>query len=563
MNQPAEFLLVSNFNLSNFATLFGKDAEPPLVHAIAAPYGQVMQTLLHPGPDPWAATLTGAIVWTSPEGISANYSRLCAGEEVPSADLLCDVDDFCAALKKIPGHVNYIFIPAWPTGSYEGRLGLLDLDARRGISLALMRMNLRLAEVAQSDLRIVVLDTNRWVAVHGERSFGTRLWYMSKTPYTAEFFTVAVQEIKAAYRALRGQSRKLLVLDLDDTLWGGIVGDVGWQNLRLGGHDATGEAYVDFQRQLQAMKKRGVLLGIVSKNEETIAREAMRSHPEMILRERDFAGWRINWQDKAQNIADLVRELNLGLQSVVFIDDNPAERDRVRKALPDVFVPDWPANAMDFRAALSRLTCFDAPLVSDEDRRRTETYAAERMRQEERTQLGSVGDWLQTLAICVVAEPVSRANLGRTAQLFNKTNQMNLSTRRLSEEELWSWSGEAQNRLLAFRVSDKFGDYGLVGIASIVLLGASGQAARMVDFVLSCRVMGRAVEETMLHVLVEAARAAGARELIAEYLPTAKNQPCLRFLETAGFSRKPDSNLFMLPLEAPYPRPTAINLIRA
>ena len=151
-------------------------------------------------------------------------------------------------------------------------------------------------------------------------------------------------DLKAGLNGLDGRGRKLIVVDLDDTLWGGIVGEVGWEQLKLGGHDHVGEAFADFQRALKGLNRRGILLAIASKNEERVALEGIAQHPEMVLSLDDFAGWRIDWEDKAQNIADMVAELNLGLQSVVFIDDNPAERSRVREALPEVFVPEWPAD---------------------------------------------------------------------------------------------------------------------------------------------------------------------------------------------------------------------------
>src|SRR5439155_12335873 len=289
--------------------------------------------------------------------------------------------------------------------------------------------------------------------------------------------------------------------------WGGIVGDLGWQSIRLGGHDPIGEAFRDFQLGLKILKERGVLLGIVSKNEESTALEAIRSHPEMVLRQDDFAGWRINWEDKAQNIANLAAELNLGLQSVVFLDDNPVERARVREVLPDVLVPELPANPMEFKAALQQLRCFDTPVISSEDQTRTGMYVSERQRRAAQAHISSLDQWLESLQMEVVAEPLSETNLDRATQLFNKTNQMNLSTRRLTKEELWSWSRENGNSMLVFRVSDKFGDYGLVGIASFRLEAGSQTDARIVDFILSCRVMGRKVEETMLHVLAVSAKA--------------------------------------------------------
>jgi FkbH-like protein len=555
---PQEFILISSFNLSNLGALLSKGGELPMLRTVSAPYGQVIQTLLQLTEEVWGESVHGAVIWTTPEAISLEYRKLLASEDATPDALLEEVDEFCAAVKKIPNQVKYVFVPTWVAGAFEGRLGLLDMDAGCGVSFALMRMNLRLVENLREDARVIVLDAARWVAVHGEKSFSPRLWYMSKTPYSVDLFKEAAAEIKAAMRALTGQAKKLIVVDLDDTLWGGIVGDVGWQEVRLGGHDAIGEAFRDFQLALKSLQQRGILLVIVSKNEESTALEAIRSHPEMVLRLDDFAGWRIDWRDKAENISELVSELNLGLQSVVFIDDNPVERDRVRKALGEVLVPDWPATPLEYKTALQRLRCFDQPQISTEDRQRSGMYATERKRKEVFANVGSVDAWLQTLETRVVVESVSRANLERVTQLLNKTNQMNLSTRRLMKEEIWDWAQQPENSFLVFRVVDKYGDYGLVGIGSLSL--TAGAEATVTDFILSCRVMGRKVEETMLHVLSTRAKSSGAARLRACYLPTSKNQPCLRFLESAGLQRGGDNKPFILDLAQPYPKPAAISL---
>jgi FkbH-like protein len=240
--------------------------------------------------------------------------------------------------------------------------------------------------------------------------------------------------------ALTDALGKLLVLDLDGTLWGGTVGDDGWRNLRVGGHDPIGEAYRDFQAALLALSKRGALLGIVSKNDEHIALEALYSHPEMILRAECFAGWRINWEDKARNIVDLAEELNLGLDSGVFIDDNPVERDRIRHALPAVLVPEWPASPASYCLALAAMDCFDAPVVSVEDRHRTVMYMAERERKQSLEEAPGLEQWLAGLGLTMDVELLSETNLPRAVQLLNKTNQLNLSTRRLSAREFLAWA---------------------------------------------------------------------------------------------------------------------------
>ncbi len=317
----------------------------------------------------------------------------------------------------------------------------------------------------------------------------------------------------------------------------------------MGGHDPVGEAYTDFQLALKSLTNRGVLLGIVSKNEETTALEAINRHPEMVLKLNDFAGWKINWQDKAQNIVDLVSDLNLGLQSVVFIDDNPVEQARVREAFPEVLVPEWPDDSMLYVSTLLGLRCFDTPSVSKEDIERTRMYANELQRNELRKSLSSLDDWLRSLEIKIKIEELNEVNLQRTAQLLNKTNQMNLTTRRMTERELLDWVKGDSRKLWTFRVSDKFGDSGLTGIIS---LEVKDNYCQIVDFILSCRVIGRKVEETMLFTAIRYARGMGLMSVKAEYIPTLKNKPCLDFWKKSGFELSENSRSFTWDLKKEY-----------
>ena len=380
---------------------------------------------------------------------------------------------------------------------------------------------------------------------------------MGKIPFSNEVFKEAAKDIKAAIRGINGFARKLIVVDLDDTLWGGIVGDIGWENLKLGGHDHYGESFVDFQNALKSFSKRGIILGIVSKNEENVAIEAIKKHPEMVLKLDDFAGWKINWQDKAKNIMELTSELNLGLQSVVFIDDNPMERARVREALPEVFVPEWPEDKMLYKSALLNLHCFDIPLLSEEDAKRTKMYAAERKRENMKDTFVSIDEWLKSIDMCISINELSKENLQRTAQLINKTNQMNLTTRRMTESELSDWAEQKNHKIWTFSVSDKFGDSGLTGIISIEIEKDIG---KIIDFVLSCRVMGRKAEETMLHKLIKYAKDNGLKEIKAKYIPTAKNVPCLKFWKKSGFDYEEKNNLFVWDVSKEYFLPDCIQI---
>jgi FkbH-like protein len=475
--------------------------------------------------------------------------------------LKAEIVGFAGALCRVPSQIQHIFVPTWiALHPWEDRRGPLDMDDDYGIAVALMRMNLELREALKADRRCHLFDATRWLATVGARAYSAKLWYLSKTPFSVELFREAAGDFAAAARGLTGRARKLLIVDLDNTLWGGIVGETGWRGLKLGGHDATGEAYRDFQLALRSLRRRGVLLGIASKNEEAAALEALREHPEMILKLDDFAGWKINWNDKAQNVIDLITELNLGRDAAVFIDDDPVERARVREAVAELLVPEWPRNPLEFPAALRRLDCFDVAVVSAEDRERTSSHVADRRRKQEQASASSLDQWLRTLDLRIEVEPLTRANLARVAQLLNKTNQMNLRTRRISVGALEEWSSEQENYLVAFRVSDKFGDYGLVGIGSLALRRPA-HTATIEDFVLSCRAMGRRVEESMLSVLATIAARAGATELLAEYLETPRNRPCLKFFERCCMKRdERNSRLFRLDLKSIPAPPDCVTL---
>lgn len=557
--QQYKCILISNFNVQNFAGYMNNDTDFPAVDAIPAPYGQVAPVLVQKDLECWQNNPDFAVIWTQPENITESFNKMIRYENVLLKDILNEVDEYSSLLMNICTRVNSVFVPMWTFPSFHRVFGMLDMKTETGLTNTLMRMNLRLSENLEKAPGIYLLNSQKWVEIAGKNAFAPNLWYMGKIPFGNEVFTEAVKDIKSALRGISGNSRKLVILDLDDTLWGGIVGDAGWENLTLGGHNHIGEAYADFQHALKSLTNRGILLGIASKNDEAVALEAINSHPEMVLKQDDFVGWRINWQDKAQNIADLVSDLNLGLQSVVFIDDNPAERARVRDALPEVLVPEWPEDKMMYKSTLLSLRCFDLPSVSTEDLARTKMYVSESRRKDLKKQVGSLDEWLHSLNIKVKIEELNDSNLQRTTQLLNKTNQMNLSTRRMAETELADWANQEQNRLWIFRVSDKFGDSGLTGIISVEI---NGERAQIVDFILSCRVMGRKIEETMLFTAIQYARSAGLNEVIAKHVPTAKNKPCLEFFQNVVPKFKQNGNQFTCNPNALFPKPAHIETIK-
>src|SRR5580658_3714843 len=363
-NELFNLRLVSDFNLETLGRYLDNDAAWPPVATSIAPFGQIFPSLLDPA---GSHEQNFCFVWSSLEGAIPSFRKMLDFDTVDRAALFAEVSYFADCVKKCDSRFKATFVASWTLPSFYRGLGILDFQNNTGLRRLTLEMNLALIKELDGVAGIYVLDSSRWLEVTAN-PWSPKLWYLSKTPYRSEVFGRAAQDLKVAIGTVLGSARKLLVIDLDDTLWGGIIGDVGWENIVLGGHDHKGEAFVDFQRALKSLRNRGILLAIASKNQEEIAFQAFENRPEMVLKLEDFAGWRINWNDKAANIAALASELNLGLQSVVFIDDNPVERARVREALPEVLVPEWPDDKTSYASTLLQLDCFDLPQITDEDR---------------------------------------------------------------------------------------------------------------------------------------------------------------------------------------------------
>lgn len=546
--------LISDFNLQTLANYLENDESSPRVSVQVAPFAQLIPSLLQ-GDEKSRGRY--ALVWTSPAAAAPDFANAVRGQAATVEDVLEEVRQFAQHIVTAAVRYRAVLVCAWTLPGWQRGLGLLDLKHPAGLRNLLLKMNLELISRLQEEPGIYVLDPQRWMEAAGKNAYSSKLWYLSKNPFGPEVFKQAVCDLKAAMRTINGDSRKLIVTDLDDTLWGGVVGDVGWEGLQVGGHDHIGEAFVDLQGAMKTLRNRGILLAIASKNDEDAAVKALRQHPEMVLRPEDFSSWRINWNDKAANIVEIAAELQLGLQSVVFIDDNPVERARVREALPEVLVPEWPKDVTLAASRLLSLDCFDSAQTTEEDRARAALYADERRRATLKMEMPTVEDWLRSLQTRVTVEELNAVNRSRLAQLFNKTNQMNLTTRRLSESELAQWVEHDSRKLFAFRVADRFGDSGLTGILTLEF---DGTVVKIADFILSCRVMGRRVEETMLAVAVEAGRDAGARVLEATYIPTPKNKPCHEFWMRSGFAQDPSHHRFGWELSREYPRPAGVEI---
>jgi FkbH-like protein len=398
-------------------------------------------------------------------------------------------------------------------------LGHLSASLPGGRGRLLRAINLALWEAAGRTQGVVILDVDQTAARFGkDRWDDPVMWHTAKQYPSTEALPALGYQLTAMLRAILGLTYKCLALDLDGVLWGGVIGEDGLSGIQLGGGPA-GEAFVAFQHYVKTLARTGVLLAVCSKNNPEDAALPFRQHPEMVLREEDFAVFAANWKSKDENLREIAAALNIGLDAMVFVDDNPVERARVRQNLPDVEVVEMPADPALYVSALSRQGLFESLTVTQEDRRRTASIRENLERKTLESSAGSVDDYLAQLDIKVRLAPFDEANLPRIVQLINKTNQFNLTTRRRTDAEVRALLA-AGVYTQAMRASDRFGDNGLTGVLIAV---PEGRGLRVDTWLMSCRVLGRRLEEAMFAALV---RYAGKKEythIIGEYMPTAKN----------------------------------------
>lgn len=415
-------------------------------------------------------------------------------------------------------------------------LGGSRLEKRpEAVGMKLAALNARLTAHAAGQNRVHVIDFHRLVATVGHQSaFDSRFWYAYRAPLRNELIDLLAAEVAALAVALKFGAKKVLVLDCDNTLWGGIVGEEGLNGIQLNPHDYPGVAFYDFHRQILQLKQRGVILAICSKNNAADARAVFQEHPHSLLRMSDFAASCINWEDKVTNIRALARELNLGLESFVFVDDSPVECDHVRSQLSEVTVLQVPLKLFELHGLLRDYRGFDNLEQSEEDARRTEMYQAEALRKQSRGEHRDLQSYLSSLKLVAEIRPPTAAEIGRVAQLTQKTNQFNLTTRRYTEGDIERLCTSADSFIFAMKVNDCFGDYGLTGLAIVT---CDGPEASVDTFLISCRVLGRQLEFALLgSIIVEARRLfPSAAFLRASFLPTQKNQQVADFYDRAGF----------------------------
>ena len=395
-------------------------------------------------------------------------------------------------------------------------------------------LNRRIADWA-ADGRVILLDIARLAGAVGlERWDEPAHWHASKLGFAPAMIPLYADVVARTLAAIRGRARKCLVLDLDNTLWGGVIGDDGLGGIALGQGSGAGEAFVAIQRMALELRGRGIVLAVCSKNEDDAARLPFREHPDMVLREDHIAVFQANWTDKAANLRAIAETLNIGVDALVFLDDNPAERLQVRAALPMVAVPELPDDPALYPRYLAAAGYFEAVAFSAEDRERAGYYQANAERASALSSSGDLGEYLASLDMVCSIGPVDAVSRPRVSQLINKSNQFNLTTRRYSEAEVEAAEADPARHAIQVRLVDRFGDNGIIGVT---IADKRREAWEIDTWLMSCRVLGRRVPEAVLAHLVAAARAEGAGRLIGRYIPSPKNRMVADHYEKLGFAR--------------------------
>ena len=411
---------------------------------------------------------------------------------------------------------------------------------QKGAFITQLRLlNLLLQQGCEGRPGIFLLDLQRVQSQLGrEQFFDPKLYYIARMPISLNALGDAASCAVKLLAASLGKVRKCIVLDLDNTLWGGVIGDDGLNGIQIG-ELGLGRAYTDLQRWLKELRRRGVLLAVCSKNEYETALEPFEKHPDMVLRTEDIALFVANWEDKASNIRRIQQTLNIGMDSMVFLDDNPFEREAVRSLIPEICVPELPEDPAQYLSYLQGLDLFTTLSYSETDRTRTQQYQAESGRQASLGQFADYDAYLQSLEMRAVAAPFDAFQAPRIAQLTQRSNQFNLRTVRYTEAEVLARAADPDFVTLYFTLEDRFGDYGLIGV--VILQRMDAQTAFVDTWLMSCRVLRRGMEEFIADKIVQTAGAHGFSRVVGEYLPTAKNRMVEHLYEQVGFAPIGDS----------------------
>ena len=555
--QPLRLGLISNGTLDLLApTLVASAARHGFaLSCIQAEYGQMMRQALDPSSRVNAAKPDVVLLAIDHRGLPLRFATGDADTE--RADIEAALNQILEMRRSIHAHTGAVCVVQTLPPPPEALFGSLDrlVPGTPRHQIELLNRAIRDTIPGTEDLLVDVAALAETVGLGTWHS--PALWNLAKLAFDEICMPLYAEHVARTLAALRGRSRKCLVLDLDNTLWGGVIGDDGLEGINIAQGDPTGEAHLAVQQFALALRGRGVVLAVSSKNDDETARLPFRKHPEMLLKEDHFAVFQANWNDKATNIKAIADELSIGVDAIVFMDDNPVERALVRRVLPDVAVPELPDDPALYARTLAAAGYFESVAFSDEDRKRAEMYQSNARRVALQKQAADLDAYLASLDMEIVFLPFDRIGRARITQLINKSNQFNLTTRRYSELEVAAAEEDPEVFTLQVRLTDSFGDNGMICV--IICRPGEPHVWEIDTWLMSCRVLGRKVEQMVLQEIIAWGRHAGIRTLLGTYRPTGKNALVRDHYKSLGFAKleeHPDgTTVWTLPTTAEIPVP--------
>ena len=425
------------------------------------------------------------------------------------------------------------------------------------------KLNGDLRDELKSDSQCFVFDYDSFLSNIGKReAFDYKMYYLADIKIDLSYLPELANQYLAYIKPLISMTKKCIVLDLDNTLWGGIVGEDSAKGIKLGPTPA-GRPFMEFQKYILSLFNRGVILAVNSNNNLDDALEIFRAHPYMILKEKHFASMKINWNGKVANMKAISEELNIGLDSFVFIDDDKLNREMIKSAFPQVEVVDLPEDPSLYLEAVMRLDDFSTFQITEEDMKKGRMYAEQRKREKFCESIQDIKAYLKSLNIRAIIQRANKFNGPRITQLTQKTSQFNLTTRRYLEEDIKKFSDSADCIIFSIKVEDRFGDNGVTGAA---IVKKKAEEWIIDSFLLSCREIGRGIEDVMLAYIFEEARREGVSRIVGEFIPSKKNEPAKDFYQKSGFiltGKNKDIELWMHDVAKGFSYPEFVKVIKA
>ena len=477
-----------------------------------------------------------------PYNISDNERKLLVNEKINQIENIIKCFEKNLNSKLIITNFN---IPSYSPN------GITETKSDFGFHEMIEELNRSLRNISKTHSSVYIYDFNHFVSKYGEKNiFDYRQFHVGDIQIALNFIPSFAYELMSYIKPITGTNKKCIVLDLDNTLWGGIIGEDDFDGIELG-HSSNGKAFVDFQKELLSLWNHGIILAINSKNNFDDAMKVINEHPNMILRKKNFASIQINWDDKAQNLKQIAEEINIGLNSIAFFDDDKINRERIKQEFPEVLTIEVPDDPSQFSLILKNLNDFNFLQRADEDIKRGQMYAQQRERKELEKSISNLDDFLEQLDIKVKMKNSNEFLIPRISQLTLKTNQFNLTTRRYQEEEIRNFTNDHKFIVGCAQVLDKFGDNGITGV---YIINKQDKIWSIDTFLLSCRIMGRGVENGILSQILIDAKHNGVEEIRANFIPTQKNKPAENFLPDFGFQKEGDNWIYKLNNEIKLPK---------